>query len=96
MKHQEKLLLQLPLIILVTVLLYYTTSNAQTVPQIAEKALAATVSLEMRIETVRYLAGGAASLFNLLPTTTSLGLTYTIEGITATDKTNDLVIRVWY
>ena len=48
MKHQEKLLLQLPLIILVTVLLCCTTSNAQTVPQIAEKALAATVSLEMQ------------------------------------------------
>ena len=108
MKHQEKLLLQLPLIILVTVLLYYTTSNAQTVPQIAEKALAATVSLEMRDRNGAVLSRGSGFFVrsNLIATNyhviegAARGTaklvdryrTYTIEGITATDKTNDLVL----
>ena len=108
MKHQKKLLLQLPLIILVTVLLYYTTSNAQTVPQIAEKALAATVSLEMRDRNGAVLSRGSGFFVrsNLIATNyhviegAARGTaklvdgyrTYTIEGITATDKTNDLAL----
>ena len=108
MKRQKKLLLQLPLIILVTVLLCYTTSNAQTVPQIAEKALAATVSLEMRDRNGAVLSRGSGFFVrsNLIATnyhviegaargTAKLVArykTYTIEGITAVDKTNDLAL----
>ena len=47
MKQKKKLLWQLSLITLAGMLLFCTTGNSQTVPQIAEKALAATVSLEM-------------------------------------------------
>ena len=108
MKQKEKLLLQLPLIIFVTVLLCCTTSNAQTVPQIAEKALAATVSLEMRDRKGAVLSRGSGFFVrsNLIATNyhviegAARGTaklvdryrTYTIEGITATDKTNDLVL----
>ena len=108
MKHKKKPSWQLPLIILVTVLLCYTTSNAQTVPQIAEKALAATVSLEMRDRNGAVLSRGSGFFVrsNLLATNyhviegAARGTaklvdryrTYTIEGITATDKTNDLVL----
>ena len=50
MKHQNKSLWQLLLIIPVIVLIFCTisTASAQTVPEIAEKALAATVYLEMQ------------------------------------------------
>ena len=108
MKQKEKLLLQLPLIIFVTVLLCCTTSNAQTVPQIAEKALAATVSLEMRDRKGAVLSRGSGFFVrsNLIATNyhviegAARGTaklvdryrTYTIEGIAATDKTNDLVL----
>ena len=108
MKQKEKLLLQLPLIIFVTVLLCCTTSNAQTVPQIAEKALAATVSLEMRDRKGAVLSRGSGFFVrsNLIATNYHIiegaargtaklvdrYRTYTIEGITATDKTNDLVL----
>lgn len=108
MKQEKKLLLQLPLIIFVTTLLCCTTSNAQTVPQIAEKALAATVSLEMRDKNGALLSRGSGFFVrsNLIATNyhviegAARGTaklvdrykTYTIEGITATDKTNDLVL----
>ena len=59
MKREEKLLWRMPLITLVVVLLCFTTSNAQTVPQIAEKALAATVSLEMRDRNGAVLSRGS-------------------------------------
>ena len=50
MKHQNKSLWQLLRIIPVIVLIFCTISRvpAQTAPQIAEKALAATVYLEMQ------------------------------------------------
>ena len=108
MKREKKLLWQLPLIIFVTVLLCCTTSNAQTVPQIAEKALAATVSLEMYDRNGTLLGRGSGFFVrsNLIATnyhviegaargTVKLvdGFrTYTIEGITARDKTNDLAL----
>ena len=108
MIHQKKMLRQLPLIILVTMLLCCTTSNAQTVPQIAEKALAATVSLEMRDRNGAVLSRGSGFFVrsNLIATNYHIiegaargtaklvdrYRTYTIEGITATDKTNDLVL----
>ena len=108
MKQKEKLLLQLPLIIFVTVLLCCTTSNAQTVPQIVEKALAVTVSLEMRDGNGTVLSRGSGFFVrhNLIATNyhviegAARGTaklvdgyrTYTIEGITATDKTNDLAL----
>ena len=49
MKHQNKLLRHL-LIVTFTVLLFcaINSTTAQTVPEIAEKALAATVNLEMQ------------------------------------------------
>ena len=108
MKHQKKLLWQQSLAALIVGLLFYTTSNAQTVPQIAEKALAATVSLEMRDRKGAVLSRGSGFFVrsNLIATNyhviegAARGTaklvdryrTYTIEGITATDKTNDLVL----
>ena len=108
MKREKKLLWRMPLITLVVVLLCFTTSNAQTVPQIAEKALAATVSLEMRDRNGAVLSRGSGFFVrsNLLATNyhviegAARGTAklvdrykaYTIEGITATDKTNDLVL----
>ena len=108
MKQKKKLLWQLPLIILVTVLLCCITSNAQTVPQIAEKALAATVSLEMQDRNGVVLGFGSGFFVrhDLIATnyhviegaahgTAKLAgkdLTYTIEGITAADPTNDLAL----
>ena len=108
MKQKKKLLWQLPLIILVTVLLCCTTSNAQTVPQIAEKALAATVSLEMQDRNGAVLGFGSGFFVrdNLIATnyhviegaasgTAKLvdkNRAYTIEGFTAVDKTNDLAL----
>ena len=108
MKQKKKLLLQPSLIILVTVLICCTTSNAQTVPQIVENALAATVSLEMQDRSGALLSRGSGFFVrsNLIATNyhviegAARGTaklvdryrTYTIEGITATDKTNDLVL----
>ena len=106
MKLKNKLLLQLTLIILVTVLLCCTTSNAQTVPQIVENALAATVSLEMQDRSGAVLSRGSGFFVrsNLIATNyhviegAAQGTAklvdrhkkYTIEGYTAVDKTNDL------
>ena len=110
MKQQNKSLWQLPLFTLVGVLLSCPLSNApaQTVPQIAEKALAATVSLEMQ-DTNGVILGRGSGFFvrpNLIATnyhviegaargTAKLvdrHRTSTIEGITAIDKTNDLAL----
>ncbi len=108
MKQKEKLLLQLPLIIFVTILLCRTTSNAQTVPQIVEKALAATVSLEIHDGNGALLGRGSGFFVrhNLIATNyhviegATRGTaklvgkykTYTIAGFTAVDKTNDLAL----
>ena len=108
MKHQNKSLWQLLRIIPVIVLVFcrISTVSAQTAPQIAEKALAATVYLEMQdskgvplgfgsgffvgdnlIATNYHVIEGAARGSAKLVGQFS---TYTIEGATATDKTNDL------
>ena len=108
MRHQKKILWHLALVTIVGVLLYCTTSNAQTVPQIAEKALAATVFVEMQDRNGTLLGRGSGFFVrrNLIATnyhviegaargTAKLvgkGITYTIEGVTATDKTNDLAL----
>ena len=110
MKHQNKSLWQLLRIIPVMVLVFCTISRvpAQTAPQIAEKALAATVYLEMQdskgvplgfgsgffvgdnlIATNYHVIEGAARGSAKLVGQFS---TYTIEGVTATDKTNDLAL----
>ena len=110
MKHQNKSLWQLLRIIPVIVLVFCTISrvSAQTAPQIAEKALAATVYLEMQdskgvplgfgsgffvgdnlIATNYHVIEGAARGTAKLVGQFS---TYTIEGVTATDKTNDLAL----
>ena len=110
MKHQNKLLWQLLRIIPVIVLVFCTIStvSAQTAPEIAEKALAATVYLEMQdskgvplgfgsgffvgdnlIATNYHVIEGAARGSAKLVGQFS---TYTIEGVTATDKTNDLAL----
>ena len=102
---------QLPLVFtLAIVLLSCPLSNApaQTAPQIAEKALAATVSLEMRDINGAVLFTGSGFFVrpNLIATnyhviegaargTAKLvdrHRTSTIEGITAIDKTNDLAL----
>ena len=93
-----------------TVFLFCSISNtpAQTVPEIAEKALAATVHLEMK-DSNGVTFGFGSGFFvreNLIATnyhvikgamygTAKLvgqSTTYTIEGVTATDETNDLAI----
>ena len=110
MKHQNKSLWQLLRIIPVIVLIFCTISTvpAQTAPEIAEKALAATVYLEMQdskglplgigsgffvrdnlIATNYHVIEGAARGTAKLVGQFS---TYTIEGVTATDKTNDLAL----
>ena len=110
MKHQNKSLWQPLLIIPVIVLIFCTISTvlAQTAPEIAEKALAATVYLEMKdskglplgigsgffvrdnlIATNYHVIEGAARGTAKLVGQFS---TYTIEGVTATDKTNDLAL----
>ena len=109
MKHQNNLLWQLPLVTLVALLFcIVSTLPAQTVPEIAEKALAATVYLEM-YDSNDVKLGFSSGFFvreNLIATnyhvikgamrgTAKLvgkSTTYIIEGVTATDKTNDLVI----
>ena len=110
MKHQNKSLWQLLRIIPVIVLVFCTISRvpAQTAPEIAEKALAATVYLEMQdskgvplgfgsgffvrdnlIATNYHVIEGAARGTAKLVGRFS---TYTIEGVTATDQTNDLAL----
>ena len=110
MKHQNKSFWHLPLGVLTILLLFCTLSitTAQTVPEIAEKALAATVYLEMQDSNSVMLGFGSGFFVrqNLIATnyhviegaahgTAKLvgkHTTYTIEGVTATDKTNDLAI----
>ena len=110
MKYQNKSLWQLLRIIPVIVLIFCTISTvpAQTAPQIAEKALAATVYLEMQDSNGLPLGIGSGFFVrdNLIATnyhviegaargTAKLvgqSTTYTIEGVTATDKTNDLAL----
>ena len=110
MKHQNKSLWQLLLITPVIVLVFCTISRvpAQTAPQIAEKALAATVYLEMQDSNGVPLGFGSGFFVrdNLIATNyhviegAARGTaklvgqfsTYTIEGVTATDQTNDLAL----
>ena len=110
MKHQNKSLWQLLRIIPMIVLIFCTISRvpAQTAPQIAEKALAATVYLEMQDSNGLPLGFGSGFFVgdNLIATNyhviegAARGTaklvgqfsTYTIEGVTATDQTNDLAL----
>ena len=110
MKYQNKSLWQLLRIIPVIVLIFCTIStvSAQTAPEIAEKALAATVYLEMQDSNGLPLGFGSGFFVrdNLIATNyhviegAARGTaklvgqfsTYTIEGVTATDKTNDLAL----
>ena len=110
MKHQNKSLWQLLLITPAIVLIFCTisTAPAQTVPEIAEKALAATVYLEMKDSNGKTLGFGSGFFVkpNLIATnyhviagaasgTAKLvgkSATYKIEGFTATDEDNDLAL----
>ena len=109
MKDQNKPLWHL-FILTFTVLLFCLTNSAtaQTVPEIAEKALAATVYLEMQDSNGKTLSFGSGFFVepNLIATNyhviagASSGTaklvgkhtTYKIEGRTATSKYNDLVL----
>ena len=110
MKHQNKSLWQLLRIIPVIVLVFcrISTVSAQTAPEIAEKALAATVYLEMQDSNGVPLGFGSGFFVgdNLIATNYHViegaargsaklvgqFSTYTIEGVTATDQTNDLAL----
>ena len=114
MKHRDSLLWMFRRgTILVALLLFCTinTASAQTTlpaEDIAEKALAATVYLEMKDKTGKTLGIGSGFFVkpNLIATNyhviegAALGTaklvgkstTYNIEGVTATDKTNDLAL----
>ena len=110
MKHQNKSFRQLPLGALIVLLLFCQTNTtpAQTVPEIAEKALAATVYLEMQDSNGLPLGFGSGFFVkpNLIATnyhviagaasgTAKLvgkHTTYKIKGFTATDKYNDLAL----
>ena len=99
-------LLIIPVIVLIFCTI--STALAQTAPQIAEKTLAATVYLEMQDSKGLPLGFGSGFFVrdNLIATnyhviegaargTAKLVgkfTTYTIEGVTATDKTNDLTL----
>ena len=105
MKHQNKSLWQL---LIVLIFCTISTAPAQTAPEIAEKALAATVYLEMQDSNELPLGFGSGFFVrqNLIATnyhviegaargTAKLvgkNTTYEIEGVTATDRTNDLVL----
>ena len=109
MKHQNKPLRHL-FIGTFTVLLFCLTNSttAQTVPEIAEKALAATVYLEMKDSNGKTLGFGSGFFVkpNLIATNyhviagTASGTaklvgkytTYKIEGWTATDEAKDLAL----
>ena len=109
MKEQNKPLWHL-FIVTFTVLLFCLTNSttAQTVPEIAEKALAATVYLEMQDSNGKTLGFGSGFFVksNLIATnyhviagassgTAKLvgkSTTYKVEGFTATDKDNDLAL----
>ena len=110
MKHKNELMSAQPLMILLILLLFCTTStlSAQTVPEIAEKALAATVYLEMQDSNGKTLGFGSGFFIRKNQIATNYHVikgamrgtaklvgkstTYTIEGVTAIDKTNDLII----
>ena len=106
-KHQKKSSWKSLIVTLVGVLLFCTTSNAQTVPQVAEKALAATVYLEMQKKDGTFKWGSGFFVRpNLIATNHHIiegtvqgtaklvgqDKTYTIEGITTIDRTNDLAL----
>ena len=113
MKHRDKLSWTFPQVAIVVLLLFCTinTAPAQTTlpaEDIAEKALAATVYLEMKDKNGKTLGIGSGFFVkpNLIATnyhviegaakgTAKLVgkyTTYNIEGVTATDKTNDLAL----
>ena len=109
MKHENKPLRHLFIATLIVLLFCSTNSPpAQTVPDIAEKALAATVYLEMKDSTGKTLGFGSGFFVkpNLIATnyhviagaasgTAKLVgkyTTYKIEGWTATDEDNDLAL----
>ena len=110
MKHRNKSFRQLSLSALAILLLFCPINilPAQTVPEIAEKALAATVYLEMKDSNGKPLGFGSAFFVkpNLIATnyhviagaasgTAKLVgkyTTYKIEGWTATDENNDLAL----
>ena len=110
MKHHNKPLWRMLLVSIASIMLFCTLNNApaQTVPQIAEKALAATVSIEMQDRNGAILGQGSGFFVqhNLIATnyhviegaaggTAKLvgkDTIYVLEGITATDKTNDLAL----
>ena len=109
MKHKDKLVWGQSLIML-AMLVFCTVSplSAQTVPEIAEKALAATVYLELEDNKGATLGFGSGFFVrrNLIATnyhviegaangTAKLVgkyTTYAIEGVIATDKINDLAL----
>ena len=109
MEHKNKLMWA-QLLITLAVLLFRTVSTtpAQTVPEVAEKALAATVYLEMQDSNGLPLGFGSGFFVkpNLIATnyhviagaasgTAKLvgkSITYKIEGFTATNKYNDLAL----
>ena len=113
MKHRDKLLWTFPRVVIVALLLFCTinTAPAQTTlpaEDIAEKALATTVYLEMKDKNGKTLGIGSGFFVkpNLIATnyhviegaakgTAKLVgkyTTYNIEGVTATDKINDLAL----
>ena len=113
MKHRDKLLWTFPRTAIIVLLLFYTinTTPAQTTlpaEDIAEKALAATVYLEMKDTNGKTLGIGSGFFVqpNIIATnyhviegaakgTAKLvgkSTTYNIEGVTATDKANDLAL----
>ncbi len=113
MKHRDKLLWTFPRVAIIVLLLFYTinTAPAQTTlpaEDIAEKALAATVYLEMKDTNGKTLGIGSGFFVkpNLIATNyhviegaakgtaklVGTSTTYNIEGVTATEKTNDLAL----
>ena len=110
MQYKNNVLCKRSLAAITVLLLLYTinTVSAQTVPQIAEKALAATVYLEMQDKSGKTLGIGSGFFVqpNLIATnyhviegaakgTAKLVgkyTTYDIEGFTATDRDNDLAL----
>ena len=113
MNYRYKILWKFPRLTIIIFLLFYTinpTSAQTTLPaeDIAEKALAATVYLEMKDSNDKTLGIGSGFFVksNLIATnyhviegaakgTAKLvgkNTTYEIEGVTATDKENDLVL----
>ena len=99
---------QLVVLSLVFVLFAFTFASAQSVPQLAQKALAATVFLTMQNEngdTLKYGSGFfvrenlIATNFHVIDGATQGGArlvnkttTYSIEGVTAIDEENDLAL----